>query len=191
MRRTPVILTAFLLSSPAYAQETASKVGVGLALLGGVVQLGLGIGLAVVSISLGIRLLDRVLPQVKVITSLQDGNRAVGVMTAGVVIAYTKVISTGITQIGESVSVSPSIPAFVGGLVNVGIGIALASIGVTWAFKALSRATPLLDLTAELNKDNLSVGIFVAGVLYGISEMIAAAVSGIGQTLASAFQTLM
>ena len=185
------ILAALLLSSPAYAQEAASKIGMGLAVFGGLVQLGLGIGLAVVSISLGIRILDRVMPDVKVISSLQAGNRAVGIMTAGVVIAYTKVISTGIVQIGESVSVAPSIPAFLGGLINVGIGIALASIGVTWAFKALSRATPQLDLTKELNADNIGVGIFVAGVLYGISEMIAAAVSGVGQSLASAFQNLL
>ncbi len=196
-----VLVGALLMSSSAWAQEAAeaaetasgpdtSMIGLALAMFGGLVQLILGVALAVTSISIGLRILARVLPEVKVTDQLLDKNGAVGVMSAGVVIAYTKVISTGITQIGESVSVSPSIGAFVGGIVNVLVGIMLASIGVTWAFKALNKVLPQLNVAEELNKKNLGVGLLVAGVLYGISEMIAAAVSGIGQALASALGRL-
>lgn len=169
----------------------AEAVGLGLALLAGFIQLILGVALAVASIAIGIRILNRVLPEVKVTDALKNKNNAVGVMTAGVVIAYTKVISTGITQIGESISIAPSIGSFIGGAVNVIVGIALASLGVTWAFIAFNKVTPGIKLSDELNNNNLAVGLFVAGVLFGISEMIAAAVSGIGQALASALSNLI
>jgi uncharacterized membrane protein YjfL (UPF0719 family) len=190
------LATALLVLPPAFAQseavsQPAQQIGLGLALLGGFVQLILGVALAVTSIAIGIRILSRVLPEVNVTDALSKRNSAVGVMTAGVVIAYTKVISTGITQMGHSISVAPSIGSFIGGAVNVAVGIALASIGVTWAFKALTRVTPNLAVAQELNGGNVAVGLFVAGVLYGISEMIAAAVSGIGQALASALSRLI
>lgn len=184
------------LAATAFAQEAGSAdsnsgLGLGLALLGGAVQLILGIALAITSISIGLRILSRVLPDLRVTEELTKGNSAVGVMSAGVVIAYTKVISTGITQIGESISISPSVGAFAGGIVNVAVGIMLASIGVTWAFRALDKVLPKLQVAAELKKKNIAVGLLVAGVLYGISEMIAAAVSGIGQALASALGSLI
>jgi uncharacterized membrane protein YjfL (UPF0719 family) len=160
-------------------------IGLGLALFGGLVQLLLGITLAVVSIAIGLRILNRVLPDVNVTEALKNKNVAVGVMSAGVVIAYTKVISTGIVQIGESLSIAPSIGAFIGGILNVLIGLALASLGVTMAFKALNKVMPSIQIADELNNNNIGVGLFVAGILFGISEMIAAAVSGIGQALAS------
>jgi uncharacterized membrane protein YjfL (UPF0719 family) len=184
------LLGTFFTLGTLFAQDTSGgktieTVGFGLAILGGLVQLILGVALAVVSISIGIRILGKVLPNVNVTEALKNRNAAVGVMTAGVVIAYTKVISTGITQIGESISVSPSIGAFIGGIINVLVGVALASVGVTAAFKALNRVTPSIAIDEELNNNNLAVGLFVAGILFGISEMIAAAVSGIGQALAS------
>jgi uncharacterized membrane protein YjfL (UPF0719 family) len=192
-----VLLTILLLSSSASAQDavaegddTAQIVGFGLSLAGGLVQLILGVALAVTSISIGLRILGKVLPDVKITEQLRAKNSAVGVMSAGVVIAYTKVISTGITQIGESISVAPSIGSFIGGIVNVLVCVALASIGVTWAFKALDKVLPQLKVSEELNNRNVAVGLLVAGVLYGISEMIAASVSGIGQALASVLSSL-
>jgi uncharacterized membrane protein YjfL (UPF0719 family) len=164
---------------------------IGLSVLGGLTQLILGIALAVTSITLGLRVIGRTLPDVKILDELRNKNIGVGLMTAGVVIAYTKVISTGIKQIGDSISVAPGIGSFVGGVVNLVIGLTVASIGVTWAFKALSKVAPGIKLAEELNKGNAAVGLFVAGVLYGISEMIAAAVQGIGPGLAGALSRLI
>lgn len=160
------------------------------ALVGGAAQLIVGVFLAVTSIAIGINILGKVLPKVNVTDELKKANRSVGIMTAGVVVAYTKVISTGITQIGDAISTNPSLGAVIGGLVNVLVGVLLASIGVTWAFRALNRVTPSIRLEEELNKDNLAVGLFVAGVLYGISEMIAAGVSGVGQAVGSALSAI-
>jgi len=188
---TFLILSNVFAKTPQQAESGIKGVGLGLALLGGFIQLILGIALAVASISIGIHILNRVLPEVKVTDALKAKNSAVGVMTAGVVIAYTKVISTGITQIGESISIAPSVGAFIGGCVNVIIGIALASLAVTWAFIAFSKVTAEIKLAEELNNNNLAVGVFIAGVLFGISEMIAAAVSGIGQALASALTNMI
>jgi uncharacterized membrane protein YjfL (UPF0719 family) len=183
-----VLFGAGLVLTDLYAADvlapTAENIGFGLALLGGVVQLIIGIAFAVLSISIGLRILTRVLPAVNVVEALKARNTAVGAMAAGVVIAYTKVISTGIKQIGESISVAPSLGGFAGGVVNVLLGVALASLGVTAAFKALNRVTPSIKIDVELNENNLAVGLFVTGVLFGISEMIAAAVSGIGQAMA-------
>ncbi|MCA9300313.1 MAG: hypothetical protein KDA28_14680, partial [Phycisphaerales bacterium] len=113
-------------------------------------------------------------------------NIAVGFMTAGVVIAYTKVISTAIAQIGVSIAVEPSFAAFGAGIFNLLIGLAIASVGVTWAFKALSKVIPGVNLAEEMNNDNRAIGLFVAGVLFGLSEMIAAGVEGIGPVIAGA-----
>lgn len=183
-----VLFGAGLVLTDLYAADvlapTAENIGFGLALLGGVVQLIIGIAFAVLSISIGLRILTRVLPAVNVVEALKARNTAVGAMAAGVVIAYTKVMSTGIKQIGESISVAPSLGGFAGGVVNVLLGVALASLGVTAAFKALNRVTPSIKIDVELNENNLAVGLFVTGVLFGISEMIAAAVSGIGQAMA-------
>lgn len=190
-----VLLGAAVVLSEAFAADgieaSVQTVGLTLALVGGIVQLILGVSFAVVSISIGLRILGKVLPDVNVVEALQARNTAVGAMAAGVVIAYTKVISTGITQIGESISVAPSIGGFVGGIINVLLGVALASLGVTAAFKALKRVTPSIKIDAELNNNNLAVGLFVTGVLFGISEMIAAAVSGIGQAFASVLGTFI
>lgn len=175
---------------PAEAAQLKTWGDIGLSVLGGCVQLLLGIGLAVTSIGLGIRIVSRTLPQVNIIEQLNKRNTAVGLMTAGVVIAYTKVISTGIKQIGDSISVNPGIGAFVGGVVNLGIGLLVASIGVTWAFKALSKVAPGIKIADELNAGSTAVGLFVAGVLFGVSEMIAAAVQGIGPGLAGALSLL-
>jgi uncharacterized membrane protein YjfL (UPF0719 family) len=164
---------------------------IGLSVLAGLVQLVVGIALAVVSITIGLRIVERTLPDVKIIDELRNKNIAVGLMTAGVVIAYTRVISTAITQIGESISVAPGLGAFVGGVVNLAVGIAVASIGVTWAFKALARVAPGIKLADELNAGNTSVGLFIAGVLFGISAMIAAAVQGIGPGIAAALARLI
>ena len=183
-----VLFGAGLVLTDLYAADvltpTAENVGFAVALLGGVVQLIIGIAFAVLSISIGLRILTRVLPAVNVVEALKARNTAVGAMAAGVVIAYTKVKSTGIKQIGESISVAPSLGGFAGGVVNVLLGVALASLGVTAAFKALNRVTPSIKIDDELNENNLAVGLFVTGVLFGISEMIAAAVSGIGQAIA-------
>jgi hypothetical protein len=180
--------------STVFAQAAAqepSGAGIGLALVGGAVQLVLGLAMAVTSIVIGLRILSRVFPALKITEELLKKNKAVGVMSAGVVIAYTKVISTGITQMGAAISVAPSIGSFIGGAVNVIVGLALASIGVTWAFKALDKVATEIDIAKEMKEDNVAVGLFVAGVLFGISEMIAAAVSGIGQAVASALSPIL
>ncbi|MBI2191682.1 MAG: DUF350 domain-containing protein [Planctomycetes bacterium] len=168
----------------------SSNVGIGLALLGGALQIILGLGLAVTSIVIGLRIMGRVLPDIKITDELLKKNKAVGLMSAGVVIAYTKVISTGISQIGESISVGANIGSFIGAVVNVLIGVGLASVGVTWAFKALDKVATEIDLAKEIKEDNVACGLFVAGVLFGISEMIAAAVAGIGQAIASALSRM-
>lgn len=157
-----------------------------LAIGGGLFQLLLGIGMAVVAITLGLKVLKQILPEIKIWNEIQKGNLAVGILTAGVVIAYTKVISTGIKGMGDAVTFNPSLMGFVAGLLSVGIGIAFASLGVTWAFKVMSKLTKDIDESEELKKRNIAVGIFLAGVLYGVSEMIASAVSGIGKAIAAA-----
>jgi uncharacterized membrane protein YjfL (UPF0719 family) len=205
-------LAACLVVLPAFgqpAEEAAAAasppaqtnwIGIGTSLLGGLVQLILGITLAVSSISLGIRILGRTLPKVKIMEELNNKNVAVGLMTAGVVVAYTKVIATGVKQMGDSIAVSPSAGAFIGGLINVLIGLSVASIGVTWAFQALDKILQSmdklangskLDIDVEINKGNIAVGLFLFGVLYGVSEMISAAVQGIGPGLANALSALI
>lgn len=193
VRPSFVAIALVAMTSPAFAVEPDAKrwSDIGLSVFGGVIQLVIGIGLAVTSIALGLRIVERLLPSLRIVEELKNKNIAIGLMTAGVVIAYTKVISTGIKQIGDSISVAPGLGAFIGGVINLVIGLVVASIGVTWAFKALGRVAPGIALEEELNRGNIAAGLFVAGVLYGISEMIAAAVQGIGPGLAGALSQIV
>ena len=164
-----------------------------MALVGGVVQLILGIILAISSIMLGFKLMSKLLPKIKIWDELKKKNVAIGLMAAGVVIAYTQVINTGIRGMTDAVAFAQNkILGFIGGLIAVMIGIGLASLGVTLAFKAMDRLTKDIDETEELTtKQNISLGVFYAGVLFGISSMIAAAVSGLGKAFGVAFGSLV
>jgi len=156
------------------------------AIIGGLLQLCIGIGLAIVAIYLGLNVLSRLIPRIKIWDEIRKGNYAVGVVCAGVVIAYTQVITSGIRGMTTAITTNPSLLGFVAALISVLIGILLASLGVTLAFKALDKLTKDIDETDELQKKNLAVGILIAGILYGVSSMIAAAVSGIGGAIAAA-----
>ncbi|MEM3513276.1 MAG: DUF350 domain-containing protein, partial [Thermoplasmata archaeon] len=98
----------------------------------------------------------------------------------------TQVITSGIRGMTTAITTNPSLLGFIAALISVLIGILLASLGITLAFKALDKLTKNIDETEELNKKNLAVGILIAGILYGVSSMIAAAVSGIGGAIAAA-----
>jgi len=161
-----------------------------MAIIGGLVQLVLGVGLAIVSIYLGLNVLTKLIPTVKIWEEIKKGNYAVGVVCAGVVIAYTQVLNTGIRGMAAAVSTNPSFWGFVAGLLSILFGILFASLGVSFAFKALDKLTKDIEEPEELNKKNLAVGILIAGILYGVSSMIAAAVSGIGPAIAAGLEAL-
>ncbi|MCX8173009.1 MAG: DUF350 domain-containing protein [Thermoplasmata archaeon] len=156
------------------------------AILGGLLQLIIGIALAIASIYLGLNVLSRLMPKINIWEEVKKGNYAVGIVCAGVVIAYTQVITSGIRGMTTAITTNPSLLGFVAALISVLIGILLASLGITLAFKALDKLTKNIDETEELNKKNLAVGILIAGILYGVSSMISAAVSGIGGAVAAA-----
>lgn len=156
------------------------------AIFGGLAQLLIGIGLAIAAIYLGLNVLSRLLPKINIWQEVKNGNYAVGIVCAGVVIAYTQVITSGIRGMTAAIVERPDLIGFIAALISVILGIVLASLGVTLAFKALDKLTKDIDETEELNKRNLAIGLVIAGVLYGVSSMIAAAVSGIGGAIAAA-----
>ncbi|MGB9635655.1 MAG: DUF350 domain-containing protein [Thermoplasmata archaeon] len=156
------------------------------AIVGGLLQLIIGIGLAITAIYLGLNVLSRLMPEINLWKEIKNGNYAVGVVAAGVVIAYTNVITSGIRGMTTAITTNPSLLGFVAALISVAIGILLASLGVTLAFMALDKLTKDIDEKKELQSKNLAVGILIAGILYGVSSMIAAAVSGIGGAIAAA-----
>ena len=164
---------------------TTSQYGWVLAIVGGFIQLVIGIVLAVASIYFGLNVLGRLIPKIEIWKELKGGNHAVGIVCAGVVVAYTQVITSGIRGMSAAVSTEPSLMGFIAGLISVVFGIAFASLGVTLAFKALDKLTKDINETEELKNKNLAFGILIAGILFGISSMIAAAVSGIGEALAA------
>jgi len=154
-----------------------------LGIIGAFVQLILGIALAMFAIFAGTRVLAQLLPKIKIWDEIKNKNLGVGALTAGVVIAYTNVITRGIMGMSKAVSVNPSLLGFAAGFVSVLIGIALSSLAITLAFKVLDRITKDIDETDELLKGNLALGLVLAGILYGVSSMIASAVDGLGAAL--------
>jgi uncharacterized membrane protein YjfL (UPF0719 family) len=182
---TLIAMPAFAASKPPGKWEL-----VGWSLAGGAIQIVLGVALAIVAITIGMNILKNTLPEVQIKEQLKKMNRSVALMAAGVIIAYTKVLSTGISQMGEGVARYQSWKAFVAGAINVGIAFAVGTIAITWAFKALTKVTPEFVISDELNKDNVAIGLFLFGILYGVSGMIASGVDGIGKPIASALMSI-
>ncbi len=152
-------------------------------IIGGIVQLVLGLVLAMVAIYLGIKLLDRVMPNLELLKELRDGNLAMGLVMIGVVFSMGNIIKSGIAAISASVTHDAALVPFVLALVGILIGIVMAVIGIFLALKILVRITPDIPIEKELKERNLAVGAITLGVLVAVSFVVEAGANGISNTL--------
>lgn len=179
-----------LLANAAHAQETGGawrEVGGSLGgLLLGIVQLIVGLSLAAFSITKGLQLLSRLLGGIDIWSEIKAKNIAVALLAAGVVISYTRVIGGGIDAMTRSLftlgagGVWNGVIGLVAGVTNLLVAIAVASFAISVVFKVMDRLTKTIDEQAEFRANNVAVGAIYCGILIGVSNLVAAGVTGIG-----------
>jgi len=170
-------------------------------LIAALVQLVLGMVLAVGAIYMGIRFVDKMTRDIEELEELKKGNLSVGIFIFAVVLMFATVIKAGVEGImnatstagGDIVAVSIAI---LGGLVQVAVSIVIAVLVIYMAISIIDKISKQIDKikvkgmpdvafdwNTELKNDNRAMALFIAAVLIGLGFVIQAGVAGIGQAL--------
>jgi uncharacterized membrane protein YjfL (UPF0719 family) len=153
-----------------------------------VVQLIVGLALAMGSVYIGLKMFDRMTKDIDEWKEILKGNVAVGILMAAVIFSIANVVQSGVgsllTNLGANQTLDQMLVDLVIGLVNLLIGLAAAIFSIWVAIKVLDKITKDVDEMKELAKGNVAVAVIMAGVLIAVSFVIAAAVSGISNALA-------
>jgi uncharacterized membrane protein YjfL (UPF0719 family) len=159
----------------------------------GIIQLIIGLGLAMGAIYMGIRLLDKLTKGIEEEEELKKGNVAVACLMLGVVIAIALVISGGVagltknlTTIEKGATVVDYLIAIGGGVAQVIFGIIFAVVAIYLAFRIWDRITTRIEEVDELKKGNVAIGIIMAGVIIAVAIVIRAGVSGLAEAFGAA-----
>jgi uncharacterized membrane protein YjfL (UPF0719 family) len=179
------------------AQATTTDVaepnlgGASLGLLIALVQLVVSLGFAMLAVYAGIRIFDRLTTGIDEIAELKRGNTAIGLLMGAVVIAYATVIAGGVASltnvvlgIGSKSPVETGV-ALLGGLVNLLIGLGLASVAITMAMRIFGKITKEMDEQAELKRGNVAVAFLLAAILFAVATVISSGVASVGAAISN------
>ncbi|MEK6977467.1 MAG: DUF350 domain-containing protein [Candidatus Hydrothermarchaeota archaeon] len=157
------------------------------------VQLIIGLILSIATIYLGISLLDVLTKGVDYWDELKNGNVAIGILVAAVVVSISLVVQSGVAGLNEALFgielTSPTviisaINRNIAGISQVLIGIILAVVAIYLAIHILDKVAVNIELMEEIKGGNVAVAIVTAGVLIAISFVIQAGVTGIYKMIA-------
>ena len=157
------------------------------------VQLIIGLILSIATIYLGISLLDVLTRGVDYWDELKNGNVAIGILVAAVVVSISLVVQSGVAGLNEALFgielTSPTviisaINRNIAGISQVLIGIILAVVAIYLAIHILDKVAVNIELMEEIKGGNVAVAIVTAGVLIVISFVIQAGVTGIYKMIA-------
>jgi uncharacterized membrane protein YjfL (UPF0719 family) len=174
------------------AGSSSTVWGALLALLLSLVQLALGLGLAVFAINAGMKLVSALLSKggepINIWEQIKNKNVAVALLGAGVVISYANVIGSGIAGItaslngliGGGLTLKQALSGVVGGAVNLAVAIAVASLAITLVFRVMEKLTKGMSERQEFAQNNFAVGAIYCGLLIGVSQLVASGVAGVG-----------
>ncbi|MEN9361680.1 MAG: hypothetical protein RL095_3215 [Verrucomicrobiota bacterium] len=175
-------------------------------LLVSVIQVCVGLAIASFSIITGFKILGKLLAKdgkdFDVWPALKNGNNAVALLAAGIVIAYTNVVSTGIKSMSDicgsvlknldsADAWKDGVSGFLGAGINLIIALAVASFAITVVFKIMDKLTKDIDENAEFAKGNTAIGILYAGIIIGVSQLVSGAVTGIGKGIGNFFSAIL
>ncbi|MFA5860638.1 MAG: DUF350 domain-containing protein [Candidatus Thermoplasmatota archaeon] len=153
------------------------------------VQVLVSLGFAMLAVYAGIRIFDKFTKGIDEMAELKRGNTAVGVILAAVILSYATVISGGVGSLTNVVlnignqSVTATIVSFLGGLINLLIGLGLASAAIYIALSIFGKVTKGMDEQQEIAKGNLAVAFLLAGILLAVSTVIGAGVASVGAAI--------
>jgi len=190
-----VVMAGVLIAVGFIIQGSVSGIGTAIATLSvvgivlGLLQLAIGLILAMACIYLGFSMFDKILTEIDLQNELNKGNAAIGIVSAAIMITLAEVIGSAVSGItsgllGKEINF---IGAIVGGIVQLIVGIIFAVIAIYLAFKVWDKITTKIEETDELKKNNVAIGLVMAGVLIAVGFVIQGAISGIGAGIAAAF----
>ena len=182
---------------PIFLAQTATEMSepslgaASLGLLIALIQLAVSLGFAMLAVYAGIRIFDRLTTDIDEMAELRRGNTAVGILMGAVVIAYATVIAGGVASLTNVVlgiagkTIIQTIIALVGGLINLLIGLGLASVAITMALRIFGKITKEMDEQAELKRGNVAVAFLLAAILFAVATVIASGVASVGAAISN------
>lgn len=184
-------------NTAAQASSSHGLLGSLLGLVLGILQFIVGLAIAAFAINKGFALVSKMLDGLNIWAEVKKRNVAVALLAAGVVISYTNVIGGGIASMTKGLGSltnmdwSSGVSAILGGVINLVIAILVAGFGISVTFNVMDKLTTDINEKEELKGGNVAIGVVYAGILIGVSGMISAGVSGIGQALTAFFDTII
>ncbi|MEM0384271.1 MAG: DUF350 domain-containing protein [Candidatus Caldarchaeum sp.] len=186
---------------PLYAMSVVSAVfDIVIALL----QLVFGVALALFSITVAINILNRATKGINEFEELRKRNLAVGVYVAGILIAVGNVVGQAVSGVSKAVVPGAfNLPALIGGLVQLFVGLPLAIVVITWAqnrvYSWLVGAASKLpkveiekfNIQEELKNGNLAVALVLFGTFVAISLVVSQGVAFLSEPISSAIRSLI
>jgi len=160
-----------------------------------VVQIAVGVGFALFSVTLSLNLLNRLTRGLDEIAELRRGNIAVGVYIAGILVAVANVIGQGSSGIARAFLGGRGwLESLVGGLVQLFIGLPLAIFAITLAQNAIYRfmiarlagRVEAPSITQELSRGNIAIAAMLFGAFFATSTVISQSIGFISQPIAQA-----
>lgn len=152
-----------------------------------VVQLVIGLALAMGSVYLGIRMFDKLTEGVDEMAELKKGNVAIAILLGAIIFSIANIVEGGVSALTNSIVPSLSgvqvAAALVIGVVNLIVGLILAIFSIYIAINVLDKITVGIDEFKELKKGNVAVAIIMAAVLFAVSFVIKGAVNGMANAL--------
>ncbi len=161
-----------------------------------VVQFAVSILLAALAAYLGLWLYERATPEVDEWKAVREGNQAVGITLAAVVVGLAIVLRPAVAgsippaggRFGPDLAQS-ALPLYVLllMLVRALLGLALGVAGILFAMWLFLRLTRDLDEMDELKKGNTAVAAMLAGVILAVCVLVSPVVTNIADQLMPVF----
>jgi uncharacterized membrane protein YjfL (UPF0719 family) len=165
-------------------------VNIAIALGMGLLQLLVGLVLAIASIYIGLSLFGKFTKGMNEMEELKKGNAAVGILMAAIILAIANVVQSGVVGLTGALmsltslsNMSLFINAVIAGIIQLVVGIVFAVVAIYLAINVLDKITKEIDEVEELKKGNVAVAILMAGVLIAVSFVVQAGVSGLARAI--------
>ena len=146
-------------------------------------KLVIGLVLAITSVYLGTKLLDKLTSHIEEWKELKKGNVAVGILLAGIIISIAIIVqssvSYAIATITPSVSFVTAVATVVVSIIKVLVGMVFAVFSIYVSIRVWDELTPDINETSELKKDNIAIAIVMVAVMIAVALVIRPAIDSI------------
>lgn len=151
----------------------------------GIIQLIIAVILAVISLSIGFAILDRMTSKIDEEKELAKGNVAVGIVVASIFISIAIVVQSGVNgvSVGLRNAIDGDIYSLVASIIQLMLGMTLAIVGIYLSLNIFDKLTREIDEFEEIRKGNVAVALEMAGVIIAVALIVQSGVLGITSSL--------